>query len=150
MEGVIKRRKAFSPPLLLEQFEQHRRGERAGEIIALNQIDVPFFQQRDLFLGLHALGDDVIAHPLEGGDDALVKQRVARVGADVIEQRAVELDGRERQVRDGVQVGEARTEIVKAQADIGLTERIDGAAEAGRVFGGDGFGDFKLDRKSVV
>ena len=53
-------------PLLLEQLEQHRRGERAGEIIALNQIDVPFFQQRDLFLGLHTLGDDVIAHALEG------------------------------------------------------------------------------------
>ena len=49
-------------------------------------------------------------------------------------------------MRDGVQVGEARTEIVKAQADIGLTERIDGAAEAGRVFGGDGLGDFKLEQ----
>ena len=64
----MKIEKASSPTLLLEQIEQHLRGERAGEIIALNRIDVPFFQQRDLFLGLHALGDDVIAHPLEGGD----------------------------------------------------------------------------------
>lgn len=121
--------KASSPPLLIEQIEQHRRGERAGEIIALNQIDVPFFQQLDLFFGLYAFGDDVIAHPLEGGDDALIKQRGARVGVDVIEQRAVELDGRKRQVRDGVQVGEARAEIVKAQTDIGLAEGVDGAAE---------------------
>lgn len=122
--------KASAPPLLLEQIEQHRLGERAGKIIALNQIDVPLFQPLDLFFGLYAFGDDVIAHPLEGGDDALIKQRGARVGADVIEQRAVELDGRKRQVRDGVQVGEARAEIVKAQTDIGLAEGVDGAAEA--------------------
>ena len=61
------------------------------------------------------------------------------------QERAVELDDREGQLHDRVEVGVARAEIVQTQADAGRPEALRHAGQARGILGRDGLGDLELE-----
>ena len=145
MGAVRRTRSHLFDGFLGQQPQQVFRRQRTGEIIALNHVHVPAPQQLHLLLRLHTLRNDAVAETAEGRYDALVEERGVFVRADVEQQRTVELDDRERQLHDRIQVGVARAEIVQAQADADRLKTLRHPGQARGVLGRNRFGNLKLE-----
>ena len=145
MGAVRRTRSHLFDGFLGQQPQQVSRRQRTGEIIALNHVHVPAPQQLHLLLRLHTLRNDAVAETAEGGYDALVEERGVFVRADVEQQRTVELDDRERQLHDRIQVGVARAEIIQTQADAGRLKALRHPGQARGILGRNRLGDLKLE-----
>ena len=106
-----------------------------------------------MLLGFHTLGDDFHPQAVRHADHRDGESGVRRVGGDVAHERAVDLQGVD---REPLQIADRRiagSEIVDGEMDAHFAQRLEGADRSRGIVDEDALGDLELQllrRKLVV
>jgi len=120
------------------------KGHRFGKIIPLKNIAVTALQEIHLRLGLHAFGDHRQAQVVCHGDNALSDGGVMTISADVLNERAVDLDLVDGQTLELAEAGKTGAEIIQGNAH---PQRLEPVQRVDRLFSGmqqNRLGDLQL------
>src|SRR5688572_10388414 len=93
------------------------RPDRLANVKTLDELALDEPEQRQLLLGLDALGDDCEVHRVAQRDQRLDERIGGRVQADLADIRPVDLQLVERELAEVADRGEAGAEIVERQAE---------------------------------
>ena len=119
-----------------------------GHGVALNELASVLLQELALRLALDAFGHDLEAQPASNRNHVGHDRRVRRVVGDGASERAVQLDGVDREVTQIAQRRETGAEVVDRQPDPSLAQR--GQPRAGHLWAReDGFGQLQLEQAGV-
>src|SRR4051794_10644841 len=129
-----------------EQLLEVRRAQRLGEEVALRALAAEALERLELLDGLDALGDRAEAEAVGDVDDRRDDRGVVLLGAEPVDERAVDLD---RVDRDALQARERRVagaEVVEQDANAARPDRLEGRTRQRGVLEQHALGDLEAQR----